>query len=39
MEGVEKISKAEQKLAIEFYDVLVSVIDQLKSNDPEIEIE
>lgn len=39
MEAVEKISKAEQKIAIESYDALASVIEQLKSNDSEIEIE
>ena len=39
MESVEKISKTEQKIAIESYDALASVIEQIKSNDPEIEIE
>ncbi|WP_346237007.1 helix-turn-helix domain-containing protein [Niabella insulamsoli] len=39
MENLEKISKAEQKVAFESYDALVSVIEQLKSSDPEIEIE
>lgn len=34
-----KPSKDEQKVAIESYDALVSVIEQLKSENPEIEIE
>ncbi|GAB1856216.1 hypothetical protein MHTCC0001_10510 [Flavobacteriaceae bacterium MHTCC 0001] len=36
---INKPSKDEQKLAIESYDALASVIDQLKSENPEIEIE
>lgn len=42
METFKKInrpSKDEQKLAIESYDALASVIEQLKSENPEIEIE
>lgn len=42
MESIKRInkpSKDEQELAIESYDALASVIAQLKSNDPEIEIE
>lgn len=42
METFKKInrpSKDEQKLAIESYDALVSVIEQLKLDHPEIEIE
>lgn len=37
--NINKPSKDEQKLAIESYDALASVIEQLKSEDPEIEIE
>lgn len=36
---INKPSKDEQKLAIESYDALASVIEQLKSESPEIEIE
>lgn len=36
---INKPSKDEQKLAIESYDALASVIEQLKSETPEIEIE
>ena len=36
---INRPSKDEQKLAIESYDALVSVIEQIKSEDPEIEIE
>ena len=36
---INKPSKDEQKLAIESYDALVSVIEQLRSENPEIEIE
>ncbi len=36
---INKPSKDEQKLAIESYDALASVIKQLKSENPEIEIE
>ncbi|WP_108869533.1 helix-turn-helix domain-containing protein [Aquimarina aquimarini] len=36
---INKASKDEQKLAMESYDALVSVIEQLKSENPEIEIE
>jgi len=36
---INKPSKDEQKLAIESYDALASVIEQLKSENPEIEIE
>lgn len=39
METVEKVSKAEQKVAMASYDALASVIEQLRSNNPEIEIE
>lgn len=39
METIEKVSKAEQKVAIESYDALAAVIKQLKSSNPEIEIE
>ncbi|MGS2762744.1 helix-turn-helix domain-containing protein [Sinomicrobium sp. M5D2P9] len=42
MEPIKKInrpSKDEQKLAIESYQALASVIEQLKSENPEIEIE
>ncbi|WP_114790417.1 helix-turn-helix domain-containing protein [Niabella yanshanensis] len=39
METIEKVSKAEQKVAIESYDALAAVIEQLKSSTPEIEIE
>lgn len=42
MESYKKInkpSKDEQKLAIESYNALASVIEQLKSENPEIEIE
>ncbi|MCH5716416.1 helix-turn-helix domain-containing protein [Niabella hibiscisoli] len=39
METIEKVSKAEQKVAIESYDALAAVIEQLKSSNPEIEIE
>lgn len=38
-ENIKKPSKDEQILAIESYDALSSVIDQLKSDNPEIEIE
>ena len=34
--NIKKPSKIEQELAIESYDALVSVIDQLKLDDPEI---
>ena len=37
--NVNKPSKDEQKIAIESYDALASVIEQLKSENPEIEIE
>ncbi len=37
--NIKKPSKDEQKLAIESYDALSSVIEQLKSDNPEIEIE
>lgn len=37
--NINKPSKDEQNLAIESYDALVSVIEQLKSENPEIEIE
>jgi len=37
--NINRPSKDEQKLAIESYDALVSVIEQLKSDYPEIEIE
>lgn len=37
--NINKPSKDEQRLAIESYDALASVIDQLKSENPEIEIE
>lgn len=36
---INKPSKDEQKLAIESYDALASVIEKLKSENPEIEIE
>jgi excisionase family DNA binding protein len=36
---INKPSKDEQKLAIESYDALASAIEQLKSENPEIEIE
>ena len=36
---INRPSKDEQKLAIESYNALVSVIEQIKSEDPEIEIE
>jgi excisionase family DNA binding protein len=36
---ITKPSKKDQKLAIESYDALVSVIEQLQSENPEIEIE
>ncbi|MFY0713525.1 excisionase family DNA-binding protein [Seonamhaeicola sp. NFXS20] len=36
---INKPSKDEQRLAIESYDALTSVIEQLKSKNPEIEIE
>lgn len=36
---INKPSKEEQKIAIESYDALASAIAQLKSKDPEIEIE
>ncbi len=36
---VKRPSKEEQKLAMESYDALVAVIDELKSDNPEIEIE
>ena len=42
MESIRNInrpSKDEQKLALKSYDTLASIIDQLKSNNPEIEIE
>ncbi|MCH5690842.1 helix-turn-helix domain-containing protein [Niabella sp. W65] len=39
METIEKVSKAEQKVAMASYDALASVIEQLRSNNPEIEIE
>lgn len=39
MESIKKPSKDEQQLAIESYDSLLSVLEQLKSNEPEIEIE
>jgi len=38
-DGIKKPSKEEQKLAIESYDALASAIAQLKSDEPEIEIE
>lgn len=37
--NINKPSKEEQKLAIESYDALVSVLENLKSEDPEIEVE
>lgn len=37
--NMNKPSKEEQKVAIESYDALASVIEQLKSDNPEIEIE
>jgi excisionase family DNA binding protein len=37
--NINKPSKDEQKLALESYDALASVIEQLKSENPEIEIE
>lgn len=37
--NIKRPSKDEQKLAIESYDALASVIEQLKSENPEIEIE
>lgn len=37
--NVNKVSKEEQKIAIQSYDALSSVIRDLKSNKPEIEIE
>jgi excisionase family DNA binding protein len=37
--NINKPSKDEQRLAIESYDALASVIEQLKSENPEIEIE
>ncbi len=36
---VQKLSKAEQRLALESYDALAATIEQLKSENPEIEIE
>ncbi len=39
METVEKVSKAEQKVAMASYDALANVIEQLRSTSPEIEIE
>ena len=36
---INKPSKDEQRVAIESYDALASVIEQLKSDNPEIEIE
>ncbi|MFT4092145.1 MAG: helix-turn-helix domain-containing protein [Niabella sp.] len=39
LENINRPSKYEQKVAIESYDALASVIDQLKSKSPEIEIE
>lgn len=36
---INKPSKDEQKIAIDSYDALASVIEQLKSENPEIEIE
>ena len=38
-ENINKPSKDEQKVAIESYDALASVIKELKSKNPEIEIE
>lgn len=37
--NVNKASKEEQKVAIQSYDALTSVIKELKSNNPEIEID
>lgn len=37
--NINRPSKDEQKVAIESYDALASVIEQLKSDNPEIEIE
>ena len=37
--NINKPSKEEQKIAIESYDALASVIKELKSKNPEIEIE
>lgn len=37
--NLNKPSKDEQKIALESYDALASVIDQLQSENPEIEIE
>jgi excisionase family DNA binding protein len=39
MEKINRPSKDEQKLALESYDALSAVIEQLKSENPEIEIE
>lgn len=39
LEQIRKPSKLDQKLAIESYDALSSVIEQLNSEQPEIEIE
>jgi excisionase family DNA binding protein len=39
LEHVRKPSKIDQKIAIESYDALTSVIEQLNSEQPEIEIE
>ncbi len=39
LEQIRKPSKLDQKIAIESYDALASVIEQLNSEQPEIEIE
>jgi excisionase family DNA binding protein len=39
LKKINKPSKDEQKIAIESYDALAAVIEQLKSKNPEIEIE
>lgn len=39
LEKIHKPSKEEQKLAMESYNALASVLDQLHENNPEIEIE
>ena len=38
-QNINKPSKDEQKVALKSYDALASIIKQLKSNNPEIEIE
>jgi len=39
IENLQRPSKEEQKTAMESYDALVSMLDQLQSENPEIEIE